>query len=359
MNLPSHGANPHYLYEKLGLAMPKNIIDFSANINPLGPPGILKENWDSFYEQMQVYPDPEGRILKRKIAENEKISEQVVLLGNGAAELLALVGRMLAGKKVLLIQPTFSEYEKVCRANGCEVHYYIMNDLDWQLDLEKIKEIIHQVDAVFLCNPNNPTGIYYQKGALLVLLKECVQHDCYFILDEAFYDFVPAYENMIPEQKNYPSLIIVRSMTKMFSIPGIRLGYMVANPSVIKKMAEFQPHWSLNSIALKTGELLLEEKAFVAETIQYVEKEKQVLAPFYAKMGLNITNSQANFYLLKDPLYDKQHAFLQFLLKEGIVARHTYNYPGLDGRWLRFAIKNRQENERLQGVMTKWMKTQR
>lgn len=359
MKLPSHGANPHYLYEKLGLEMPQNIIDFSANINPLGPPMVLKDNWESFYEDMQIYPDPEGRSLKGKIAENEKVSRDEVLLGNGAAEILSLIGRMLAGKKVLLIQPTFSEYEKVCRANGCEISYYLMNDGDWTLDLEEIAERSKEVDAIFLCNPNNPTGIYYKKETIIFLLQECVKHDCYFILDEAFYDFVPVYENMIPEIKDYPSLIIVRSMTKMFSIPGIRLGYMVANASIIKEIAELQPHWSLNSIALKTGELLLEENGFVVETIQYMEREKQILFSFYQKLGFTITETQANFYLLKDPLYDNQHDFFHFLLKEGIVARHTYNYPGLDGRWLRFAIKSRQENERLQGVMTKWMKSQR
>jgi len=358
LKLPAHGANPHYLYENLGLAMPDDVIDFSANINPLGPPDALRDKWDRLYEDIKVYPDPEGRTLKGKIAAREQVKKQEVLVGNGAAEILALIGRMLAGKKVLLIQPTFSEYEKVCQTNDCEISHYMMSDKDWGLDLEAIAEKIKGVDAVFFCNPNNPTGIYYSKEELLFLLQKCQQHNCYFILDEAFYDFVPAYENMVSEIAHYPLFIIVRSMTKMFSIPGIRLGYMLADAAVITNTAKFQPHWSLNSIALKTGELLLEEMKFVAETVQYIQKEKQAIFSFYQQLGFAITDTQANFYLLKDPLHDNQHAFLLFLLKEGIVARHTYNYPGLEGRWLRFAIKKRQENERLRGAMTKWIKSQ-
>ncbi|MGP7819099.1 threonine-phosphate decarboxylase CobD [Niallia sp. 01092] len=355
MNLPSHGANPHYLYEQMDITPPQQIIDFSANINPLGPPAVLQQKWASLYNTIHYYPDPKGRMLIKNIADIENIKGNQLLLGNGAAELISLIGRMLTGEKVLLIQPTFSEYEQACKVNNCEVNYHMVNDKDWLLQIEDMEASLKNVKAVFLCNPNNPTGIYYEKKELLRLLDVCKKYDCLLILDEAFYDFVKDYEKMAPELKHYPNLLILRSMTKMFSIPGIRLGYIMAHEQMIKKLASLQTHWSVNNIALHAGELLLAEEDFVADTIQFIETEKQKLCAFYKKIGFQMTESHANFYLLKDPNFDEQKEFFQFLLKEGIVARHTYNYPGLDGKWLRFAIKNKQENEHLQGVIKKWI----
>lgn len=334
---------------------PHALIDFSANINPLGPPKTLKNQWTSLYNTIQYYPDPKGRQLVKKIAEKENIKEGQILLGNGAAELISLIGRMLFGKKVLLIQPTFSEYEQVCKVNNCEVSYYIVNDTDWMLNMEDLEASLKGVHAVFLCNPNNPTGIYYKKKELLSLLQACKRNNSLLILDEAFYDFVKGYEDMVPELKHSPHLLILRSMTKMFSIPGIRLGYTIAAKEIIIKLASQQTHWSVNNIALHAGLFLLEEENFITDTLHYIETEKNKLRIFYEKLAFKMTDSHANFYLLKDPTLDDQKAFFQFLLEEGIVARHTYNYPGLNGKWLRFAIKNEQENEHLQGVIKKWV----
>ncbi|WP_445490597.1 threonine-phosphate decarboxylase CobD [Niallia sp. 03133] len=355
MNLPSHGANPNYLYEQMNISPPQSLFDFSANINPLGPPKVLKQKWASLYDTIQYYPDPNGRMLIKKIAEKENIKEEQLLLGNGAAELISLIGRMLTGKRVLLIQPTFSEYEQVCKVNNCEVSYYMVNDEDWLLQMESLEGSLKNVHAVFLCNPNNPTGVYYKKKELLSLLQACGRNNCLLILDEAFYDFVKEYESMVPALKDYPHLIILRSMTKMFSIPGIRLGYTMAHEETIKKLAFQQTHWSVNNIALHAGLLLIEDEDFITDTLQYIETEKDKLRTFYEQLAFKMSDSHANFYLVKDPSLDDQKAFFQFLLTEGIVARHTYNYPGLNGKWLRFAVKNEQENEHLQGVIKKWV----
>ncbi|KKK38557.1 histidinol phosphate aminotransferase [Mesobacillus campisalis] len=353
MKWPEHGANPHLMYEALNRQIPSQIIDFSANINPLGPPSSLAENWPMLLELVSEYPDSRGTTIKRKIADLEGLSEEQILIGNGGAEIISLIGRMLSGKKVLIIQPAFSEYEEACRVNGCEVEYLSLSSGSWEWE-KGLEEKLESADAVFLCNPNNPTGIYYPPALFLPLLNKCKINDCLLIIDEAFYDFVTEYERIVPYIQKYSNLLIIRSMTKMFAIPGLRLGYLIGSSEIIANVSAFQPHWSINALALKTGEWLLESETFIQETKNLIQKEKTKLFAFYQEYGFLFSPSSTNFYLLKDPQLDDQLPFFLYLLERGIVPRHTMNFPGLRGRWLRFAIKGSAENERLMKEVSEW-----
>jgi threonine-phosphate decarboxylase len=338
----------------MGLALPEKYIDFSANINPLGPPPALKEKWNGFYQEITVYPDPFAVKLKSRIAESEQISNDSILIGNGGAELITLVARFLTGKKVLVVEPTFSEYEKACRANHCEIQYHHLKGPDFALSIEELRLSISSADALFLCNPNNPTGIPYPVSTILSIIEECVKQNCFVILDEAFYDFLLDYHSFIPYINKFPNLIIIRSMTKMFAIPGLRLGYLAATPEIIAKLSRLQPHWSINTIALLAGELCLQTKEFIKETQVYIWEERERLNTFFNKNNFEITPSQVNFYLLRDPFLTDQFSLFEFLLHRGIIPRHTFNFPGLEGNWLRFAIKSKQENSALMEVLLEW-----
>jgi threonine-phosphate decarboxylase len=355
---PSHGANPHYLFEAMNLPVPKEKLDFSANINPLGPPPVLKENWEQLLEAVTEYPDPHGTTLKRKIANREGLQESQVLLGNGGAEIISLIGRMLAGKRAVIVQPAFSEYEEACRVNGCQVQYHQLAG-GWEWTAHDLNEKLKKADALFLCNPNNPTGAYYSKSIVLDLLEECRRHQCLLIVDEAFYDFLAEYESITHYINEYPDLLIIRSMTKMFAIPGLRLGYLLADRDVISKIAAFQTHWSTNAIALKAGEWCLDSELYIKETVALIEQERQRLFRFYQNRKLVVSPSWINFYLLKDPVFEDQYPFLQFLLKRGIIPRHTVNFPGLEGGWLRFAIKGPDDNDQLMEAVDEWLGSRR
>ncbi|GAM12201.1 threonine-phosphate decarboxylase CobD [Mesobacillus selenatarsenatis] len=355
MKWPSHGSNPHYLFEAMNLPFPSERVDFSANINPLGPPPIVKENWGSLFKVITEYPDPGGTVLKKKMAEQEGLQESQILLGNGGAEIISLLGRMLSGKKVVIVQPAFSEYEEACRVNGCQVEYHQLQPDSWDWIGDGLCEKLAGADAVFLCNPNNPTGVYYPKTMVLQLLEECRKHKCLLIVDEAFYDFLAEYESIAQYINEYPNLIIIRSMTKMFAIPGLRLGYLLADPSVIKSLGSFQPHWSINAIALKAGEWCLDCETYISETITFIEMERQRLFQFYKERNLQVSPSRINFYLLKDPSMEDQLPFLKYLVTRGMIPRHTVNFPGLEGRWLRFAIKGRSDNDKLMGAVDEWL----
>ncbi|URM32913.1 threonine-phosphate decarboxylase CobD [Cytobacillus firmus] len=353
---PSHGSNPQYLYEAMDKQMPEpeERIDFSANINPLGPPSELKDRWGSLFPYISDYPDPHAALLKSKLAAAEGIKETQILVGNGGAELITLIGRMIAGKSALIIQPAFSEYEEACRVNNCRVSYYQLEAEDWNLDMEALSESLKDADAVFFCNPNNPTGVHYPKALVEKLLEKCQIHSCLLIMDEAFYDFACDYQSIVIEKDS--NVVVLRSMTKMFSIPGLRLGYMMAGERLIERAAALKPHWSVNALALKAGEWCLDSKEHVRLTKNLIRQERERLVSFYQRLNFSVSPSAVNFYLLRDPRLDDQLPLFQFLLEKGMIPRHTMNFPGLEGRWLRFAIKGPKDNDVLMEAMEEWRK---
>ncbi|WP_394236627.1 threonine-phosphate decarboxylase CobD [Niallia oryzisoli] len=353
MTWPSHGSNPQYLYEAAGLTLPECLIDFSANINPLGPPAVLQKHWGDLFHGIGTYPDPHTASLKVKIANREGIGPERILIGNGGAEIISLLGRLIAEKKVLIVEPAFSEYEKACQVNNCDVSYYQLSD-GWEIHLHDLIGKLQGMDAVFLCNPNNPTGMYYGTDIILPLLKACKRENCLLIVDEAFYDFTAEYEPLVPYLKEFPQLILMRSLTKIFAIPGIRLGYLMADRSLVEKLSAYQPHWSVNSVAIQAGEWCLEDEEHISKMIQFIQSERDVLLRFYQEQHFEVSNSAINFYLLRDPQLNDQYPLFEFLLKQGIVPRHTFNFPGLEGRWLRFAIRTSVENRKLMEAMKAW-----
>ncbi|MDQ0218593.1 threonine-phosphate decarboxylase [Peribacillus cavernae] len=354
MLLPSHGSNPHYLYQSLQITQPEKIIDFSANINPLGPPPELKERWPDFFDLVNEYPDPRAGMLVNLISKSEELPEDRILVGNGGAELITLVARFLSGRKVLIIQPAFSEYEQACMSSGCRVTYHILEEGDWELRLEPLVPLLEQVDAVFICTPNNPTGVAFKEQSVLKLIKACQKHGVFTIIDEAFHDFLERDFSYASYIKDYSNLLILRSLTKMYAIPGLRLGYLLANPEIISQIKRYRPHWSVNSLALMAGEISLKDKVHVEKTKNLIRQQRYKLNGFYKNNNFIVSDSQVNFYLVRDSKKSDQLPLLRFLLQNGIVPRHTFNFPGLDGKWLRFAVKSERDNERLVEVFRQW-----
>lgn len=353
MNWPSHGSNPQYIYEAMNIPKPKTLIDLSANINPLGPPSVVKEKWAEFYNKIGDYPDPYATSLRKTIAQKEVLPIESVLIGNGGSELISLLGRMFSGKHVLIIQPTFTEYEKASLVNGCKVEYHHLNE-GWELELDSLIGKLAHTDALFLCNPNNPTGICFPYDTILRLADACKQKDCYLVVDEAFYDFWKDYVSLTPILRDYNNVILLRSLTKMFAIPGLRLGYLLANQSVLEKLTPYQPHWSVNILAMLAGEECVRSDVFIKQTVKYIEKERQNLFDHFQQEGFMVSPSNINFYLLRDSESTEQLQLFEFLLRHGIVPRHTMNFPGLEGQWMRFAIKSTKENQRLLEVLKEW-----
>lgn len=351
MSLPKHGANPHYLYQKMNRLMPEEVIDFSVNLNPWGPPPKIFASWASWQDEIIAYPDPNGQKLKEKIAIREKIKTTNILLGNGAAELIQLLAAHFRDQKIGIFQPTFSEYERMTRSYGAEITHLSLAHLE---DKKYITKVTQEQAAIFLCHPNNPTGEVYESIILERLLAECERNKCYLIVDEAFYDFSITSSSMVSSLLESSYLIILRSVTKMYSIAGIRLGILFATPAIVEALRSYQSYWSVNALALKIGECVLEEENFVKETQQKIAAIRDEVFPLLKEYGFLLSKSQVNFFLLRDPALNNQKELLLFLLEKGLVPRHTENYPGLDGQWLRFAIRPLAEMNQLVEALKEW-----
>ncbi|WP_170885526.1 threonine-phosphate decarboxylase CobD [Bacillus alkalicellulosilyticus] len=356
MDLPLHGANPAHFLEALGLHGAENKIDFSVNTNPLGPPKFIEEEWSSFQRLVTHYPDPSSKRLKQKIASQNSIKSNQVIIGNGAAELIYLVTSLFQKKKVLLVEPTFSEYREASETFECQIESFFVQQSDgWLIDSEKLASRLQEVDLLFICNPNNPTGVMYKREVVTEIVAQAAMVGTTVVIDEAFYDFSIEQQSVATLVHTYSNCIIIRSLTKMYAIAGLRLGYAIASPSIIDALEKRQHPWNVNGLALVIGERCLLEYDFVRTTVQYVAKERKRCTEFLINEGYDISPSAVNYYLLKESGEEKDlQPFMTFLIERGIIPRHTYYFSSLDGKYLRLAVKTKEENDQLLSACKEW-----
>ncbi|WP_152656890.1 threonine-phosphate decarboxylase CobD [Oceanobacillus sp. CFH 90083] len=354
MQLPEHGSNAHYVYGALNMIMPEKVIDFSVNINPLGAPGVLQEKWGGWFTAINDYPDPHVSALMAELAAQENIPASHLLAGNGAAEVIALVARYLAGSKIAVIHPAFSEYAAACRNEGCEVVEMVLAAPEWNLEVPALADKLQEVKAVFLCNPNNPTGVHYSPEKVEILMEICKKTDTLCIIDEAFYDFLPEPVTYIETVLHQEHILIIRSLTKMYSIAGLRLGFLAGSPALLQEIGRTKPHWSVNALAMKAGVACLQDRSHAAKTRMFMEAERMAIFQELKKLGFEHSSSQLNFYLLRDTALTTQEKLFRYLLKQGLVLRHTENFPGIEGQWLRVAVKQPEANKKLLEALAVW-----
>lgn len=357
MTLPLHGANPHFLYRELGIKQPELILDFSVNTNPFPRLHHFNEFKQLLEATIEQYPDPNAsKLMECIVNNNEDIEFNEILVGNGGSECIFLLANYFRGKNICIVEPTFGEYRKACRAYGCNIESFVLTEQNnWSMDLDKFNEYIKRNDVVFICQPNNPTGTTYSLTTVLEIIKEANKHNTFCVIDQAFYDFCMESLELSSYIKDYSNLIILRSLTKMYRLAGVRLGYILANSSLIAKLKNFQPPWSVNGVAQVLGELAIKDSSLVLETKFNIQKERELLLASLDELGYYVSDSKVNFFILREKgdLKDTKE-LIMFMLKNGIVPRHTYNFIGLDGSYIRLAIKTSTENCKLIEVLKRW-----
>ncbi|WP_191561557.1 pyridoxal phosphate-dependent aminotransferase [Metabacillus idriensis] len=347
---PQHGgksASIQAVLQKKGITK-KEFLDFSANLNPLGTPGeMIKVMHKSIDLLSSVYPDPEYPEEREILAEFEGVKEKNLLLTNGGAEAIFLVSKMFQNGKAGILQPTFSEYERACLSHDVKV---------FNLRFEDIKNVKkEQCDVLFLCRPNNPTGEMIEKKSIQKLLKYTLLNGIYVVIDEAFIHFIDKQDESLKDLlEHYSNLIIIRSLTKIYAVPGIRSGYILANETIIKKLRALTTPWSVNCVALSMIHALPHTYDHLEETKQWLKEEWRWLKTELLALNFNPSETKVNFYLLNDPKLENHEPLLLFLANEGILARHTNNFPLIEGSSVRLAIRSREENRLLLTALKKW-----
>ena len=338
--------NPHGgdIYEN------RILLDFSANINPLGTPENVIRAMEKALRQVTHYPDPYCRKLVNAIAEKEGLQADHILCGNGAAELIYSFSEAVKPSKMLEAAPTFSEYSLSAeRTGGKVIRYMLKEDLDFLPGKDVIESILeNRPEVVFLCNPNNPTGRLWNRELLEEILKVCEEINCRLFVDECFLDLSGQNISLADMITEHPKLFILKAFTKNYGMAGVRLGYgLSSDRELLKTMSETVQPWNVSLIAQEAGIAALKEDKHITEAVKIINKERQWLTESLIKEGFRVSPSDVNFILFKDEKARK-NALDHQLLEKGIAIRNCNNFPGLtDGIWYRIAVRNHEENEQL------------
>ncbi|MGG6313908.1 threonine-phosphate decarboxylase CobD [Paenibacillus macerans] len=320
------------------------LTDFSANINPLGPPPGLLEALREVLPGIVRYPDPGHRKLLSLLAARHQVEEEALVVGNGAAENMALALLGLAPAKVGIVEPSFSEYRTLSQQFGAEVESVCgTEERQYKAHPDEVERLIRGTDLVFVGQPNNPNGVQYGLEELRRFAEAGERYGTYVAVDEAFIDFIPEQERrtLLPELGAYPHLILIRSMTKFYAIPGLRLGYALAHPETAKRMRDKQVTWSVNALALLAGEFCLgADAAFERDTIDLVGRQRRWMRGELERIGCRTWPGEANFLLVRLPEPWTAEAMQAALGRRGVLVRSCAMYPGLTPRDIRLAVKD-------------------
>ncbi|MBD5550422.1 MAG: aminotransferase class I/II-fold pyridoxal phosphate-dependent enzyme [Lachnospiraceae bacterium] len=317
-------------------------IDFSINVNPLGTPECVKEALHRAVEMCGKYPDIEAERLGETVSMFLGVSGEYLLFGNGASELFMAIVHAIKPKKVVIPVPSFYGYEYAAKSVDSEIIYYEMNQKNHFCVKEDINCMLTKdVDLLFLANPGNPIGNLIDKEMMKELLLHCRDKGIYVVVDECFIDFCGNRFSLLSEIEKSEHLILVRAFTKIFSIPGVRLGYLVCKSKAVRtQIVDQLPEWNLSCFAQEAGCICAKQAEFIAETVNYIEKERQFMEEELRRKGFQTFPSVSNFITFYSdiPLYER-------LLEKGILIRDCSNFRGLGKGFYRIAVKSRKENE--------------
>ncbi len=329
------------------------IIDFSSNVSPIGTPLSIKKILKKNIDNIKNYPDFSSSTVISSLQKYTQLDKSNLLVGNGAIEILYNFCFAFLSKKtkVLIPIPTFQEYETAAKLNECKILYFKTMNLSKNLDIFISK--IPKNGCVFICNPNNPTGQLLPKNQLLEITKHAKKLSTLVFVDECFIEMVPeSNQSIISYVKKYENLFVLRSLTKSFALPGIRIGYAAASKDIIEILQKIKIPWSVNSLAQDAANIALKNKSHLIESNSVIKKELNYLVNKVNKInGFNCDNSSTNFILIK---IKKDSTKLQKkLLKQRILIRDCKNFRGLNNHYIRIAVKSHKDNLKLVKALEK------
>lgn len=348
-----HGGNIFAVARQLGLSLGETI-DFSASINPLGLSAAVREAIVSAVDSLIHYPDTTCEELKHALADDHDLPAQHFLVANGSTELIYNLPAMLAGRRALIVSPSFSEYAYALKQHNWEVSHFILSPRDsFRLDPEKLRDALGEgFDALYLCNPANPSGIVYPRHLIEQVCDICRDSGTFLVLDEAFIDFCPG-GTAAPTIAARGNGLVLRSMTKFFAMPGLRLGYAVASRDIIEKFGRVSSPWSVNTLAQAAGVAALGDHQYQLKSLEYVDTQRCWLTEQLSRFRqLTVYPSSANFLLVEISGGRTSTELQRLLLKKRILIRDCSSFVGLSDRFFRIAVRTAEENQSLLECLT-------
>jgi threonine-phosphate decarboxylase len=343
-----HGGNVFDVSRQLGVN-PTEIADFSASINPLGLSAMVKKAIICAMDSLVHYPDSSHMEFKQALANHHGVSPVNVVAANGSTELIYHLPAMLHGKRALIVSPSFSEYVRALGQQHWEAQHFILNhENNFSLDLEALRlKLAEGYDALYLCNPANPGGTLYPLRTIEQVYSLCIASGTFLVLDEAFMDFCEessAKRFMVKGDNG----IVLRSMTKFFGIPGLRLGYAIASSNLAERLDSMGGPWSVNTLALAAGVAALHDTEHNHQTIELIRRERRSLFERLSEIKqLRIFPSSTNYLLLQMTNGLTSFELRDRLMHQRILIRDCAGFRGLSSQFFRIAVRTAEENERL------------
>jgi threonine-phosphate decarboxylase len=350
-----HGGRVYEAARKWNV-VPENVIDFSSNINPLGPPPrVLAEiKRSSAASSLRSYPDTLSFLMA--LAEKHRLMPDEIVVGSGIASLLFTVIRALLPKRVLMLEPAFAEYARACAAVKATITTSpLSEDNCFAPDFDQLMQALNeqQFDLVILNSPHNPSGRLYARKDLLMLIDAAERNDTTVVLDEAFIDYAPE-SSLLALAATKANLIVLRSLTKFYAMPGLRVGYAVCHSELAKKISMQIDPWSVSTIALEAARATLAEDDFEVQTRQVNSAARAEFVTALQEAGLQVFPSAANFLLARLP-HGSAANLSHWLEAERILIRQCDSFAGLTGNHIRLAIRSSADNRKLAALIGSWL----
>ncbi|MFH1215270.1 MAG: aminotransferase class I/II-fold pyridoxal phosphate-dependent enzyme [Pseudomonadota bacterium] len=341
--MSKHGGNIIATAKELGCQV-SDLIDMSSNLTPLGMVPGLRQVIEQGLQQIAYLPETESETLRGLFAARFGLKENQVLVGNGTTEFIFALPWAFSDRRAVIVNPTYSDYQLACSwANVEVVDFMLERDRDFQLDLNRLAAQFRGGELVFLCNPNNPTGVLTPSRQLRDFIVSHPQ--TFFLVDESYLPFTR--DTSLLSLDLPANLFVLFSSSKIYGIPGLRLGFLVSRAANLKKFSELRKPWGVNRIAQMAGEYLLTHGETYAERVRdFLEKERPWFAGQLAKIpGIEVVPGDANFILNR--LSGKMNAWQlrDKMLAKRIMIRNCANFEGLDDFFFRVSLKERKNNE--------------
>lgn len=339
-----HGGDVYSARQK----MKQEPLDFSANINPMGmPPGAVRAAADAL-QQCTQYPDPLCRELRAALAAYEGIPAEQIVCGNGAADLIFRIVAATHPQRALLLEPTFAEYEQALRSMDCSIAYFPLQESEgFVLPEAFLQQLTPEINLLFLCNPNNPTGRTVSPALLQEIWKRCEEAGILLVVDECFNEFLehPEQNTLKGVLKTGANAVILKAFTKSFAMPGLRLGYgLCGNRDLAERIFSCGQPWGVSIPAQAAGVAALQEQGYLERMRRLIQTERRWLSENLARLGLRVFPSEANYILFRT---ETEIPLRERMEQRGVLIRACGNYRGLDDRYYRIAVRGHGENEHL------------
>jgi len=334
---------------------PAEILDFSASINPLGPSSQVWKAITASRHLLSHYPDPHCWDLQQALATFWHADPEQIVVGNGSTELIDVLPRALGIHRLLVVQPTFSEYAAAIeRAGGQAMALYANRNDQYALPIDRLYRVMEtgridgrSIDGIVICHPNSPTGQVCSADDVARLASIAKRRSLWLVIDEAFADYCPE-RSVLPHASSWPQVVVLSSMTKFYALPGLRVGYAVATRAVIRRLRRQLPPWSISVMGQIAALAALNDAAHARRSLQFMARERERLKHMLAALpGCVVMPTWTNYFLVELPRGRHARDVTEQMRNEGLLIRDCSSIPGCNARSIRLAVRSQQENDRL------------